>query len=197
MALPPWGVTCSLLWKLIRFFSILVAQRYNTPRSIFLSSIVLGTLWDANLSSAKKLSLYYWLPLLVYPPPPSWCLSISWFISVFLHRALRCLSLIFHDTNSESTVTTFSFISWNFYIKIFFGLRKSGCTCVCAHLHVHACVLHLNLKFSYSFGSSYLCQQLFLLWRLCCNPSLWLLGPIRELLFPCLFLRALSHIRVS
>lgn len=35
MALPPWGVTCSLLWKLIRFFSILVAQRYNTPRSIF------------------------------------------------------------------------------------------------------------------------------------------------------------------
>ena len=64
------------------------------------------------------------------------------------------------------------------------------CVCVCAR----ACALHLSLKFSYSFGSRYLCQQPFLLWGFCCNPSPWLLGPTRELLFPCLFLRALSHV---
>ena len=89
-------------------------------------------------------------------------------------------------------MTTFSFSSWNFYIKIFFGLRKSVCVCVCAC--VCTSVRCTYISFSYSFGSRYLCQQLLLFWGFCCNPSPWLLGPTWELLFPCLFLQALSQV---
>lgn len=79
-------------------------------------------------------------------------------------------------------------MSLNFYIKTVFGLRKSVQTQKCV------CVLHLNLLKCLSlvqviYASSYFCTE-----DSASNSSPWLLGPMRKLLSPHLFIGALSHV---
>lgn len=130
------------------------------PRSIFYH---LSFLEPCEIQISYQLrNFHYWLPLLVYPPPPSRCLSISWFMSVFLHRALRCLSLIFQDTNLDINRDHFLLHLLKFLYQNLFWSQKIS-VCVCARVSMSVCCTYsssfLILLVQGIYANSYFCSE--------------------------------------
>ena len=113
-------------------------------------------------------------------------------MSVFLHRALRCLSLIFQDTNLDINRDHFLLHLLKFLYQNLFWSQKIS-VCVCARVSMSVCCTYsssfLILLVQGIYANSYFCSEGSVVILL---PGCWALT--WELLFPCLFLQALSHV---